>query len=371
MANVSKVIVDGSVVQLTRAIATGISGLIPRGLVNRVVSRDVVESFCQDMGSDMVSGSVSDLVSQGVGSHVMVNGFAESGMGNGVNESVFQGIAHGMVGGVRARSVDGMGAGSVSESGILNGVRVYDVNGMRVSGVNDSIVVNDMRANGSVRVTGGFGSSLGQAMRVRNVSKLVSQGMVNTIGASSVTKIVMVDVVRDNDVSGVKINGVNESVVVNDVRAMSNSVRTNSGVGVTRASSVSEIVMVDVVRGNDVNGVWINVLNESVMVNDVGANGVGGSTFQGIGNGVRTNGGVKVTDGFGSFGEAPVDHTSQLDRGCLLGWFNQKVVEDLGRLKEYRSVARGLKAIVRRRREHIRHLELLRNRQDAATTIRF
>ncbi|GKG45996.1 hypothetical protein Tco_0498442, partial [Tanacetum coccineum] len=48
--------------------------------------RDVVESFHQDMGGDVVSGSVSDSVSQGVGSHVMVNSFAESGMGNGVNE---------------------------------------------------------------------------------------------------------------------------------------------------------------------------------------------------------------------------------------------------------------------------------------------
>ncbi|GKC35820.1 hypothetical protein Tco_1048204 [Tanacetum coccineum] len=86
MANVPEIIVDGYVAQLTRAIASGISGSIPRGLVNHVVSRDVVESFRRDMGGDVVSGSVSDSLSQGVGSHVMVNGFAESGMGNGVNE---------------------------------------------------------------------------------------------------------------------------------------------------------------------------------------------------------------------------------------------------------------------------------------------
>ncbi|GJX59289.1 hypothetical protein Tco_0290679 [Tanacetum coccineum] len=274
MANVPEVSVYGSVAQLTRAIASG---------------------------------------SQGVGSHVMVNGFVESGMGNGVNESVFQGIAH----------------------GILNGVRVHDVNGIRVSGVNEAIVVNDVRANGSVGVTG---------------------------GASSVTETVMVDAVRDNDVSGVRINGVNESVAINDVRAMSNDVRTNGGVGVTRASSVSETVMVDAVRGNGVNGVRIDGLNESVMVNDARANGVGGSVSRGMGNGVRTNSGVEVTDGFGSsLGQAPVDHTGQLDRDRLLGWFNQEVVEDLGRLREYHSVARGLKAVVRRRRERIRRLELLRN----------
>ncbi|GJV76742.1 hypothetical protein Tco_1508326 [Tanacetum coccineum] len=172
MANVSKVIIDGSIAQLTRAIASGISGSIPQGLVNRVVSRDVVESFSQDLGGAVVSGSVSDSVSQRVGSQVMVNGFAESGMGNGVNELVFQGIAH----------------------GILNGVKVQDVNGMRVSGVNESIVVNDVRSNGSFRVTGGFESSLGQAVRVRNASALVSQGMVNVVGASSVTETVMVDV---------------------------------------------------------------------------------------------------------------------------------------------------------------------------------
>nr|GEY57752.1 hypothetical protein [Tanacetum cinerariifolium] len=213
LANVSKIIVDGPAAQLTRAIASGISGLIPRGLVNRVVSRDVVQSFRQDMGGDVVSGSVSDSVSQGVGSHVMVNGFAESGMG------------------------------------ILNGVRVHDVNGMRVRGVNESTVVNDVRANGSVGVTGGFGLSLRQAVRVRNVSELVSQGIVNVVGTSNVTETVMVDTARDNDVSGVRINGVNESVVVNDVRA----------------------------------------------------NGVGGSVSRGMGNGVRTNGGVGVTDGFGSF----------------------------------------------------------------------
>ncbi|GJV36408.1 hypothetical protein Tco_1408885 [Tanacetum coccineum] len=217
-----------------------------------------------------------------------------------------------------------MGAGNVSESGILNGVRVHDVNGMRVSGVNESIVVNDVRANDSVGVTGGFGSSLGQVVKVRNVSELVSQGMVNVVGASSVTETVIVDTVRDNDVSGVRINGVNESVVVNDVRAMSNDVRTNSGVGVIRASSVSETV------------------NESVVVNDVRANGVGGSVSQGMGNGVRTNGGVGVTDSFGSsLGQALVDHTGQLDKDRLLGWFNQEVVKDLGRLREYRSVARG------------------------------
>ncbi|GKD91634.1 hypothetical protein Tco_1367141, partial [Tanacetum coccineum] len=194
-----------------------------------------------------------------------------------------------------------MGAGNVNESGILNGVRVHDVNGMRVSGVNESIVVNDVRANDSVGVTGG-----------------------------------------DNDVSSIRINGVNKSVVVNDVRAISNDIRTNSGVGVIRASSVSETVMVDVVRGNDVNGVRINGVNESVMVNDVRANGVGGPVSRGMGNGVRTNGGVGVTGGFGSsLGQAPMDHTGQLDKDHLLGWFNQEVVKDLGRLREYRSVARG------------------------------
>nr|GEW66008.1 keratin, type I cytoskeletal 9-like [Tanacetum cinerariifolium] len=243
---------------------------------------DVVESFRQDMGGDVVSGSVSDSVSQGVGSHVMVNGFAESGMGNG----------------------------------ILNGVRVHDVNGMRVRGVNESTVVNDVRANGSVGVTGGFGSSLRQAVRVRNVSELVSQGIVNAVGTSNVTETVMVDTARDNNVSGVRINGVNESVIVNHVRAMSNDVRTNSGVGVTGAS---------------------------------------GSVSHGMGNGVRTNGGVGVTDGFGSsLGQALVDHTGQVDKDCLLGWFNQEVIEDLGWLREYRSVPRGLKAVVRRRREHVK-----------------
>ncbi|GJT38873.1 hypothetical protein Tco_0938738 [Tanacetum coccineum] len=266
------------------------------------------------------------LVTQGVGSHVMVNGFAESEIDSDVNESVFQGIAHVMVGGVRVRSVDGKGAGNVSESGILNGVRVHDVNGMRVSGVNESIVVNDVRANGSVGVTGGFGSSLGQAVRVRNVSELVSQGMVNAVGASSVTETVMVDTVRDNDVSGVRINGVNESVSVNDVRAMNNDVRTNSGVGVTGVSSVGKTVMVDVVRGNDVNDVRINGVNDSVVVNDVRPNGVCGSVYRGMGNGVRINGGVGVTDGSGSsLGQALVDHTGQLDKDRLLGWFNQEV----------------------------------------------
>ncbi|GKF66528.1 hypothetical protein Tco_0193045, partial [Tanacetum coccineum] len=156
--------------------------------------------------------------------------------------------------------------------------------------------------------------------------------------------VVTVDTFRDNDVSSIRINGVNKSVVVNDVRAISNDIRTNSGVGVTGASSVSETVMVDVVRGNDVNGVRINGLNESVVANDVRANGVGGSVSQGMGNGVRTNGGVGVTD---------------------------EVIKGLGRLREYRSVSRGLKAVVRRRRERIRRLELLRNCQDAAATIRF
>ncbi|GKC81415.1 hypothetical protein Tco_1137132 [Tanacetum coccineum] len=186
--------------------------------------------------------------------------------------------------------------------------------------------------------------------------------------------VVIVDTIRNNDVSSVWINGVNESVVVNDVRAMSNDIRTNSGVGVTGASSVSETVMVDAVRGNDVNGVRINgvIVNDSVVVNDVRANGVGGSVSQGMGNGVRTNGCVGVTDGFGSsLGQALVDHTRQLNKDHLLGWFNQEFVEDLGRLREYRSVARRLKVVVRRRRERICRLELLRNCQDVAVTIRF
>ncbi|GKA08746.1 hypothetical protein Tco_0688077 [Tanacetum coccineum] len=157
----------------------------------------------------------------------------------------------------------------------------------------------------------------------------------------------MVNTVRDNGVSGVRINGVNESVVVNDVRVVSNDVRTNSGVGVTGVSSVSETVMVDAIRCNDVNGVKINGVNDSVMVNDVRPNGIGGSVYRGMGDGVRINGGVGVTGGFGSsLGQAPVDHTGQLDKDCLL-------------------------AVVRRRRERIRRLELLRNCQDAAATIRF
>nr|GEX33331.1 hypothetical protein [Tanacetum cinerariifolium] len=106
------------------------------------------------------------------------------------------------------------------------------------------------------------------------------------------------------------------------------------------------------------------------------ANGVSESIPQGMVNGVRDNGVSKsVPQGIGGGGidlwlMVLVSQFLKLDKERLLGWFNQEVIEDLGRLREYQSIARGLRVAIRRRREHIRQLTLLRNCQDAADTIR-
>ncbi|GKD47875.1 hypothetical protein Tco_1276851, partial [Tanacetum coccineum] len=65
--------------------------------------------------------------------------------------------------------------------------------------------------------------------------------------------------------------------------------------------------------------------------NGVETNGVGESVLEDVINGVRTN------------GKAASRFSGKLDKERLLAWFNQEVVDDLGRLREYRSIARGLR----------------------------
>ncbi|GJZ06889.1 hypothetical protein Tco_0540682 [Tanacetum coccineum] len=170
-------------------------------------------------------------------------------------------------------------------------------------------------------------------------------------------------------------------------------------------SNGGRCVIVDRKKGVGVREISGSVVNNGVservsqdMVNGVSANGVSQSVYQGIGDAIRANGvreaipqgivnGVRdnsvnranresvsegVVDGSSSsFRQAGSEAVDRLDKECLLRCFNQEVVEDLGRLREYRSITRGLRVAVRRRRHRIRQLELLRNCEDAAATIRF
>nr|GEW29590.1 hypothetical protein [Tanacetum cinerariifolium] len=150
---------------------------------------------------------------------------------------------------------------------------------------------------------------------------------------------------------GSQILGVVNVVMPNDV---SGSTAEGMGSGVdVRDSAVS----VSVPQGMDmVNGVRANGVSESVnhgIGDGIMANGVREVVCRGMVNGVRNNG------------------VSKANRESIYEVVVDEVVEDLGRLREYRSIAHGLKVVVRRRRERIHQLHLLRNSHNAVATIRF
>nr|GEV81355.1 hypothetical protein [Tanacetum cinerariifolium] len=298
MANNPKEIASGSITQLTRVIAGGISMSVPRvmanggdrfgsqilvsdvsnlisqGLVSGVVASDVGESLGEGVVNVVMPNGVSEQTAQGMGSGLMANGFSESVITNGVSESVAQGIGVG----VRNNAV----GVSVSQS-----------------------MVSCVRANG--------------------VSKSLSQGIGGCVVANGVSEPIPQDMVN-----GVRANAVSESV--------------HQGIGdAVMANGVREPVrhaMVNGVRGNHVS--WAN--RESACE-------------------------VVVSGSSSSFRQASYESVDQLDKERLSHCFNQVVVEDLAKLREYHSIARRLRVDVRRRRERIRQLELLRNCQDAAATI--
>nr|GEY79371.1 hypothetical protein [Tanacetum cinerariifolium] len=201
---------------------------------------------------------------------------------------------------------------------ISEGVRVYvrcGDSGFIVVGVNEFL-----------EASGG--------MRANSVSGIVSESVVNGDG----------ELVPEGVVNGVRINGVSKAGRGAGRESMVNGLGTN-GVG--------ELVP----EGVRVNGV--SKAGKESVVNSVETKGVGESVLEDVVNGVRTN------------GQAASRFFGELDKERLLAWFNQEVVDDLGTLREYHSIARGLRVSVRRRRGRIRQLALLRNCQYAAATIRF
>ncbi|GKA28961.1 hypothetical protein Tco_0715206, partial [Tanacetum coccineum] len=176
------------------------------------------------------------------------------------------------------------------------------------------------------------------------VSGIVSQSVVNGVGTNGDGKLV-----PEGVVNGVRINGVRANEVSRAGReSVVNDVGTN-GVG--------ELVP----KGMRVNGVSregrefvVNVTTEILAVNGVKTNGVGESVLKDVSNGVRTNGvsvsgvvrepvsKVMANGSSSSIGKADSRFSGKLDKERLLAWFNQEVVDDLGR-----------------------------NCQDAASTIRF
>ncbi|GJY86887.1 hypothetical protein Tco_0500913 [Tanacetum coccineum] len=216
---------------------------------------------------------------------------------------------------------------------------------------------------------------------------LVLQGLVNGVMVNDVGDSVgqgVVNVAMPNGISGSTVEGMGSGMMAN---GFSKSVTTNSvsesvpqGIGI----GVRDNVVSESVPQGMVNGVRANGVSESVYLgigDGIMANGVREPVRRGMVNGVRNNGVSRanresvsevVVDGSSSsFRQTASESVDQLDKERVLRCFNQEVVEDLGRLREYRSIARGLKVVMRRRREHIRQLQLLRNCEDVAATIRF
>nr|GFA86891.1 hypothetical protein [Tanacetum cinerariifolium] len=189
-------------------------------------------------------------------------------------------------------------------------------------------------------------------------------------------------------------------VVVDGGRVSVAEVVSNGGmVGKNVGNGVNESVQEVLDNGTMVNGVgrfssqngFVGEVDNGVMENGVGGasvravnNGVAGAISSSLGdvaNGVMGNGdgraGARVMNhgdaGVHTFslGGAAAGSSPRVDRDRLLRNFNQEIREDIARLREYRSIANGLRVIVRRRRHHIDRLEAVGDYREAANIIRF
>nr|GEU84164.1 hypothetical protein [Tanacetum cinerariifolium] len=155
------------------------------------------------------------------------------------------------------------------------------------------------------------------------ISILVPQSLVNGVMANDVGESVgqgVVNVVMPNGVSGSTVEGIGSGMMAN---GLSESVTTN---GVSE--SISQGIGVGVRDSVGIGGgVMANGVSEPIprdMVNGVRANGVSDSVDHGICDGIMANG---VREAVAS------ESVDRLDKERLLRCFNQKVVEDLGRLR--------------------------------------
>ncbi|GJV05629.1 hypothetical protein Tco_1343285 [Tanacetum coccineum] len=238
-------------------------------------------------------------------------------------------------------------------------------------------VASHLRANGVY----GFGP----CVMFDGVEGFVPQVMANSV-RGSVSEVVA-NGVMDN---GVMSNGVSESVP----EVVANGVKAN-GVSGSALEVAANGVMVYETMSNDVNESVQEVLDNDVMVNGVGgsasqvvssvnglgsqveANGVIDNGFSGSANRVGSNGVGELVSQFvagvrsSSVRGVAAQSAPQVDKDRLLRYFNKEVHEDLARLREYRSIANGLRVVVRRRRHRITQLESLRNYREARDTINF
>ncbi|GJT80898.1 hypothetical protein Tco_1055240 [Tanacetum coccineum] len=250
---------------------------------------------------------------------------------------------------------------------ISEGVRVYVPRGDRFV----SQVVTGVMANG---VSESIPQGMDSNVVANGVSESISQGMGSgfiTVGVNEFLE--ASGGMRANSVSGIVSQSVVNGVGTNgDGKAVTGGLLFYGG-----TNGVGELVP----KGVRVNGV--SRAGRESVVNGVKTNGVGESFLEDVVNGVRTNGvsvsgvvrdpvfEVVANGSSSSIGQAASRFSGELNKERLLAWFNQEVVDDLGRLREYQSKARGLRVNVRRRRDRIHQLALLRNCQDVAVTIRF
>ncbi|GJX03274.1 hypothetical protein Tco_0189190 [Tanacetum coccineum] len=186
----------------------------------------------------------------------------------------------------------------------------------------------------------------------------------------------------------------------NGVNGLGPRVMFNGVEGFILVEVVGNGLMVGEFVGNGVNESVHEVLDNGVMVNGVGrsasqvmnnvnglvsqvnvvAGGVMENGFVGeVANGVMENGFVRAVNNgvagarssfLGGRGAA-AGSAPRVNRDRLLRNFNQEIREDIARLREYRSIANGLRIVVRRRRQRIDRLEALVNYHEAIDTIRF
>nr|GEU84165.1 hypothetical protein [Tanacetum cinerariifolium] len=133
MANNLEEIAIGSITQLTRVIADGISMYVPHVMAN---GGDRFGSQILGVVNVVMPNDVSGSTAKGMGSGMMANGFSESVTANGVSESVSQGIGGGVM------------ANGVSEPipwDMANGVRANGVGELVDQGIGDDIMANGVR----------------------------------------------------------------------------------------------------------------------------------------------------------------------------------------------------------------------------------
>nr|GEU85360.1 hypothetical protein [Tanacetum cinerariifolium] len=240
-------------------------------------------------------------------------------------------------------------SGSVSQLAynIASHLRGNDVNGLRPRLMFNSVEGFVPEANSEGVIRG-------------SVLEVVANGVMGDGGSVSVAEIVGNGGVVSENVG----NGVNESVqevldngtMVNGVGRFSSQVMNNVSGLVSQVNVVAGGVMENGFVGEVGNGVMENgVSGTSVRAVNNGVAGASSSSLGDVANGVMA-----------AAGSAP-----SVDKDRLMRNFNQEIREDIARLMECRSIANGLRVVVRRRRHRIDRLKAVGDSREAANIIRF